>query len=97
MNQPLTNKGNRKFIRPTAEEDIEINAGVSADADTYAPTDAEFTRLHPHRGRPILSETEKKVRISMRIEPSVASYFKSTGKGWQTRMNAVLKDYISNH
>ena len=97
MNQSIRSKASRTFIRPTPEEEVRINAGVELDANTYSPSDIELLTLRPFRGRPALDEAEKKVRISIRIEPSVASYFKATGKGWQTRMNLALKEYISAH
>lgn len=29
--------------------------------------------------------------VSLRLDPDVIEYFKSTGEGWQTRMNAALR------
>lgn len=41
--------------------------------------------------------TPIKQLISIRLSPEVVDYFKSTGKGWQTRMDKVLLDYIKTH
>ncbi len=38
-----------------------------------------------------------KQAVSIRLSPEVVDYFKGTGKGWQTRMDEVLKDYVSHH
>lgn len=38
-----------------------------------------------------------KVLIAMRYSPEVLAYFKSTGKGWQIRMDEVLKEWIKKH
>jgi uncharacterized protein (DUF4415 family) len=38
-----------------------------------------------------------KIPISIRVSPEVAEYFRSEGKGWQGRINSVLKEYISHH
>jgi len=38
-----------------------------------------------------------KKRITLRVDADVLEYFKSSGKGYQTRMNAVLKMYAKNH
>jgi uncharacterized protein (DUF4415 family) len=97
MSHTIHGKSVRTFLRPSLEEDVQINAGIAADINTYAPTAEELNRLRPYRGRPVLAAEEKKVRISIRIEPSVSNYFKATGKGWQTRMNQALKEYIANH
>jgi len=35
--------------------------------------------------------------VSIRLSPEVMEYFKSTGKGWQTRMDEVLQDYVKTH
>jgi uncharacterized protein (DUF4415 family) len=32
-----------------------------------------------------------KKQITMRVDADVLDYFRSTGKGWQTRMNAALR------
>jgi uncharacterized protein (DUF4415 family) len=39
----------------------------------------------------------KKVLLSMRYSPEVVEYFKSTGEGWQTRMDEVLKEWVASH
>ena len=41
------------------------------------------------RGRPKL-ETPKQ-QVSLRLDPEVIEKFKATGKGWQSRINDVLK------
>ena len=41
------------------------------------------------RGRPPV-ETPKR-QISLRLDPDVIEKFKATGKGWQARINDVLK------
>jgi uncharacterized protein (DUF4415 family) len=44
------------------------------------------------RGRP-KSET-RKAAISLRVDADVLDAFKSTGEGWQTRMNGILRAAI---
>ena len=39
-----------------------------------------------------MPETKKKVTI--RLDNDVINWFKSSGKGYQTKINAVLKSYI---
>ncbi|MCK3655654.1 hypothetical protein A4G19_07785 [Pasteurellaceae bacterium Macca] len=46
------------------------------------------------RGRP-LSAT-KKVSVTIRYSSAVINSFKATGKGWQSRINQVLEEYIAN-
>ena len=79
---------------PTDQEDAIINAGIADDPDTYEPSDEEFKQLRPV-GRPIAEIT--KDRITVRLSRDVTDYFRSGGKGWQTRIDAVLKEYIAHH
>ena len=46
-------------------------------------------------GRP-KSENPKK-SVTIRLSPQVLEYFKRDGKGWQTRLNGVLADYVETH
>ena len=50
--------------------------------------------VHAQRGRPSGSD---KTQIALRVDNSVLSAFKATGKGWQTRMNDALKDWLNEH
>ena len=45
------------------------------------------------RGRPPVEE--KKVSVTIRYSSKVIEAFKATGKGWQSRMNQVLEDYVA--
>ncbi len=47
------------------------------------------------RGRP--KAASKKLALTVRYDSEVIEAFKATGKGWQTRMNAALKDWLKNH
>jgi uncharacterized protein (DUF4415 family) len=46
-------------------------------------------------GRPKLEAPKQ--RIAIRISPDVAAYFRATGKGWQTRMDVALSEWIREH
>lgn len=39
----------------------------------------------------------KKILLSVRYSPEVVEYFKSTGEGWQTRMDEALQDWVAAH
>lgn len=47
------------------------------------------------RGRPPLDSPKRSVTVRYDVE--VIEAFKSTGKGWQTRMNEALKEWLSSH
>jgi uncharacterized protein (DUF4415 family) len=37
---------------------------------------------------------KKKVAVSIRLDPEITEFFKATGLGWQTAINAVLLRYV---
>jgi uncharacterized protein (DUF4415 family) len=39
----------------------------------------------------------KKVLLSVRYSPEVVEYFKSTGEGWQRRMDDALQEWVASH
>ena len=47
------------------------------------------------RGRPAGSGTKEQVAI--RFDRDVLSAFRSSGPGWQTRMNEALRDWLRTH
>lgn len=88
---------NRKFVVPTPEEDAAINRGIAADPDTYELTKEEIQGLRPLKrmGRP--PKENPKEQVSVRYDVEVLEAFRSTGDGWQTRMNAALRVYLKEH
>ena len=38
-----------------------------------------------------------KEQVAVRYSPEVLAYFRATGAGWQTRMDEVLREYVSQH
>jgi uncharacterized protein (DUF4415 family) len=41
-----------------------------------------------------LALPERKVPISLRMDREVVEWFKASGRGYQSRMNALLKAYV---
>ena len=39
----------------------------------------------------------KKVSTTLRLSPEVIEHFKSGGPGWQSRVDAALKDWVAAH
>lgn len=56
---------------------------------------ARTEALLTSRGRPKAEVT--KVRVGIRLSPEVLEHFKSSGTGWQTRIDAALRQYIAEH
>lgn len=79
-------------IIPTPEEDAAINAGIAADPDTMELTSEQIAGMRPLRGRPPLARP--KAALTMRVDADVLDAFKASGPGWQTRINALLRDAV---
>lgn len=47
------------------------------------------------RGRPLKEVT--KAPVSIRLSPDVLEAFRMTGRGWQTRVDEALKDWLKSH
>ncbi len=83
---------------PTAEEDKIITAAAKSDPDAQPLTPKQLKAMVPIRalrGRP--RSENKKLLVSVRYSPEVIAYFKSTGEGWQSRMDGVLRKYVTRH
>jgi len=47
--------------------------------------------------RHLFRKSPTKKPIYIRFSPEVVDYFRATGKGWQTRMDEALKEWIREH
>lgn len=85
-------------VMPTVAEDKAITAAAKADPDAQPLTAKQLQAMVPLksvRGRPKLES--KKLLVSVRYSPEVVAYFRSTGEGWQSRMDGVLQQYVARH
>ncbi len=83
---------------PSAQEDKVITAAAKADPDAQPLTPKQLKSMVPMRalrGRPKSASTKQ--LVSVRYSPEVLAYFKSTGEGWQSRMDRVLREYVTRH
>ena len=83
---------------PSVEEDKAITAAAKSDPDAQPLSPSQLKAMVPMkalRGRP--KSANKKLLVSVRYSPEVVNYFKSTGEGWQSLMDSVLRRYVSRH
>jgi uncharacterized protein (DUF4415 family) len=81
---------------PTSVEDRAITKAAKADPDAQPLTLKQLKSMVPVRalrGRP--KSENRKLLVSVRYSPEVVAYFKSTGEGWQSRMDSVLRQYVA--
>jgi uncharacterized protein (DUF4415 family) len=106
MNQDTT-------LKPFPETPEEIEAAIEQAPDwvddpecPYDPNDPEaieaFWRnakvIPPRRpGERGKQKAPTKAQITLRLSPEVVAYFKAQGKGWQTRIDEALKEWIASH
>ncbi|HGG60624.1 MAG TPA: hypothetical protein ENK26_12045 [Gammaproteobacteria bacterium] len=94
-------------IIPTDAEDVEINRQIQADPDDFEWTEEMIAQAKPASEIPELQGVIKtlgrpkspnpKKSVTIRLSPQVIEYFKRDGKGWQTRLNGVLVEYVKTH
>lgn len=113
MSKALRTRAGRVVELPTAEENAAINAGIAADPNAAELDAEWFASARPARqllredvyatlvamkrppGRPRIEQP--KVFTGIRLDAEVVASFKASGKGWQTRINNALKDWLSTH
>ena len=86
------------IVMPSVDEDKAIAAAAKSDPDAQPLTPTQLKAMVPLkalRGRP-KSENQKQL-VSVRYSREVVEYFKSTGDGWQSRMDGVLLKYVARH
>ncbi len=78
----------QKFDAITEEE---LEALIASD-----PDEAGSEWGPPYPGLPEHIGVPKK-QVTVRFDQDVIDWFKAQGKGYQTRMNAVLREYMRHH
>jgi uncharacterized protein (DUF4415 family) len=73
----------------TAAEEKKMANAIVVNGGGYAAV--RTARMRGERG-PQSSPTKQ--LVSIRYSPEVLEYFKSTGSGWQTRMNEALLEWV---
>jgi len=68
------------------------DADVTFTADAPATTTRDWAGAVAHRGLPL---PKRKEQIALRVEPDVLAAWRATGKGWQTRMHALLREAVA--
>ncbi len=111
MQETIKTRSGRVIIMPTPEEEIQINAGIAADPDNPEWTEEDFARAKPaseffspevfaklcamrQRGP---KDKPLKVPTTIRFDADVLAVLKASGKGWQTRVNAAMRDWLRTH
>ena len=80
-------RGKSDWARIDALTDEDIAKAVLEDPDA-APLDIDWSKA-------VIVTPAKKAAISIRVDEDVLDFFKAGGAGYQSRMNAVLRHFVS--
>ncbi len=72
----------------TDEEIAHLRAGSAVFAELGMPAPRG-------RGRP--RKAQRKRQVTLRLDPDIVERFRASGKGWQTRMNDALRQWLTEH
>ncbi|MDQ3655075.1 MAG: BrnA antitoxin family protein [Chloroflexota bacterium] len=67
----------------------ELEAAIASD-----PDEAGLGYQPPNWDNVIIGFPKPKRQLTVRLDSDIIEWFKATGKGYQTRMNAVLRSYV---
>ncbi len=81
-------KDKTDWARVRALTDEDIRRAVADDPDTFIP-DADWWK----RAKVVLPANKR--RVSLRLDPDVVTWFQRGGRGYQTRINAVLRAFMN--
>ena len=77
-----------KAFREMSDAEAERRAAADPDAGAIPPGFWDNAQVvYP----------ERKGQITLRLDPEIIRWFKRTGKGYQSRMGAVLRSYVRAH
>jgi uncharacterized protein (DUF4415 family) len=76
------------WARVDAMTDAEIEAQMRDDPDWADLLDVDWSKA-------VVVYPVEKQAVSIRLDSDVLDFFKSDGKGYQTRINAVLRTYMN--
>jgi uncharacterized protein (DUF4415 family) len=87
--EAILNKSLTDWDRVDALTDEEIDF---SDSPEISPE--MFAKAVVRRG---LKSKSKKVKLTLRVDSDVVTWFKEQGQGYQSRINALLRAYMEAH
>lgn len=102
MNVNRKNIGILPSDRPSlTDADGEVRELTEEDFKHFRPSTESipdiikaFERMRGQRGP---QKAPIKERVGLRLDADVVEHFRSTGSGWQARVNEILKQHVAAH
>ncbi|MBL8414406.1 MAG: BrnA antitoxin family protein [Propionivibrio sp.] len=84
--------------KPLIDSDGEVRELTAEDMVKFKPT-AEVLPLSLRKKLAVRGpqKTPTKERITIRLSREVVEQFRESGEGWQTRVDAALREWLKNH
>lgn len=84
--------------KPLIDANGEIRELTTADIKRFRPLKEVLpTKLRNKLNIRGPQKSPTKERITIRLSPEVVQRFRASGDGWQTRVDAALKDWLKSH
>jgi uncharacterized protein (DUF4415 family) len=111
MPKTIKTRSGRSLTLPDSVEETRIQTGIAADTSNPEWTEDTFARSRPAReffSAEVYAELcairqrgpkdkPLKVPTTIRFDADVLAALKASGKGWQTRVNDAVKDWLRAH
>jgi uncharacterized protein (DUF4415 family) len=81
------------WVRVNAKTENDLAADSASDP-AWAGIDDEWVKNAEVANRLLARPKENKRQVTMRFDADVLEFFKTSGRGWQGRMNAVLRRFM---
>ena len=85
LNKPLSEEQKKRLTALANQSDENIDF-----SDIPYTPDAKWVKA-------IDFQSKQKQQVTLRIDKDILDFFKKNGKGYQTRLNAVLRTYVEAH
>jgi uncharacterized protein (DUF4415 family) len=82
-------ESNTEWDRVESLSDEEIHDAVEEDPDAFLLDDDWFENAM------LVSPSSEKERISIRLDKDILAFFRAEGRGYQSRINKVLREYMA--
>jgi uncharacterized protein (DUF4415 family) len=78
----IASKTNFKRLKKISDKDIDYSDIPETDESFWSDAEVQFP--------------SRKTHVSIRLDDDIISWFKQFGRGYQTKINSVLKSYINS-
>lgn len=88
--------------RPNPERPVRLSSKQKATLRKMSDDEIDYSDIPSQKGmswtRPgALVSVENKQQITLRLDADVLRFFKKTGRRYQSRINAALREYVNAH